>query len=152
MLFIKQFIKFGVTGAIGAVVDFGTYFFLTRLVGWQTHFVVLGQNLIAANMVSVFLAIVSNYTINRTWTFSDRKGDVFAQGARYLVLNIATWALNQLLTSFFAFRVPWLAGVFGEQKDFVAKALAIGLVLIVNFGGSRFLIFNKKTSLVVREA
>ncbi|MBI3251365.1 MAG: hypothetical protein HYZ62_00465, partial [Candidatus Andersenbacteria bacterium] len=63
-----QFIKFGVTGAIGAAVDFSAYAFLTRAVGWVTLYSVWGYEISAANNVSVFLAIVSNFLFNKFWT------------------------------------------------------------------------------------
>jgi putative flippase GtrA len=142
---LTQFLKFAVTGTIGACVDFGVYNLLKRGIGWNPTFLVSGLTLSGANMVSVFLAIVSNYTINRLWTFRDRQGDVFKQGAQYFGLNLITWALNQLVMAFFAFHVPLMALLFGTQKDNAAKALAIGIILIVNFTGSRLFIFNKKT-------
>lgn len=138
----KQFVKFGITGAIGAVVDFSTFGFLTRIVGWHTTYTIFGTTLIAANNVSVFLAICSNFIINRYWTFHDVSGNAAKQGAGYFILNFFTWALNQLLVSFFVFHVPFLANTFGTKTDLVAKALAIGLILFVNFFGSKLFIFK----------
>ncbi len=137
--------KFAVTGTIGACVDFGLYNLLKRGLGWNPTFVAFGLTLSGANMISVFLAIVSNYTINRLWTFRDRQGDVFKQGIQYFGLNIITWALNQLVMAFLAFDVPLMGTVFSSQKDNAAKALAIGIILMVNFAGSRLFIFNKKS-------
>ena len=142
-LTVRQFLKFGITGTVGALVDFGTYAFLTRVIGWTTLYTVGGYEISAANNVSVFLAIVSNFIINRLWTFRGTGGSVTSQGAGYLTLNIITWALNQFLMSFFAFRVLFFDTFFGEQKDFVAKAAAIVIIMFVNFLGSKFLIFRK---------
>ena len=139
-----QFLKFGVTGVIGAVVDFGTYFILTRLVGWDTIFYPLGYEIIAANLVSVTLAISSNFILNKYWTFRNTDRDVVKQWSGYFAMNAVTFVLNQILTSFFAFRVPIIASIFGSRKDYVAKALAIGLILFVNFLGSKLLIFKRK--------
>lgn len=140
----KQFIKFGVTGTIGAVVDFSTYAILTRGVGWVTLYSVAGYEISAANNVSVFLAIASNFIINKYWTFNSAGGNVAAQGIGYLILNIITWVLNQILMSFFAFQVPFFEAAFGDQKDFAAKVAAIGIILFVNFFGSKFIVFRKK--------
>ncbi|HSX25032.1 MAG TPA: GtrA family protein [Candidatus Andersenbacteria bacterium] len=138
----KQFVKFGITGAIGAVVDFSTFGFLTRIVGWHTTYALLGTEIIAANNVSVFLAICSNFIINRYWTFKDVSGSAAKQGAGYFLLNLCTWALNQILVSLFVFHVPLLNQLFGAQRDLVAKALAIGIILFVNFFGSKLFIFR----------
>jgi len=141
---VRQFLKFGVTGAIGAVVDFSSYNILTRVVGWDDVYTVFGYEVIAANLVSVFLAILSNFYLNKYWTFRNTSEAVVRQGAGYFALNFVTFILNQILTSFFAFRVPFVAQVFGSQKDNIAKALAIGVILFLNFAGSKFLIFRKK--------
>lgn len=140
----KQFIKFGVTGAIGAVVDFGVYNILTRGLDWNTVFTVFGYEVIAPNLVSVFIAIISNFILNKYWTFQNEDKAVVKQWTGYFTLNFFTFILNQILTSFFAFRVPLIETIFGSQKDNIAKALAIGLILSVNFLGSKFLIFRRK--------
>lgn len=140
----RQFIKFGVTGTIGATVDFTTYNVLTRGLGITFFYTVLGQQIIVANNISVFLAIVSNFLLNKYWTFRDPSRQVVRQWAGYFTLNFFTWLLNQVLVSFFAFKVPLMMGLFGDQKDNAAKALAIGLILSVNFLGSKFLVFRPK--------
>lgn len=139
----RQFIKFGITGTIGAIVDFGTFAFLTRILDWNTTYTVFGTEILAANNVSVFLAICSNFIINRAWTFNDVSGNAAKQGAGYLLFNIVTWALNQYLVAIF---YDWqlFIGLFDENRDFVAKAVAIILILFVNFTGSKLIIFRKK--------
>jgi len=141
---IRQFLKFAVVGTIGTIVDFGTYGLLTRVFGWTATLTVLGQHIFEANMVSTFLAILTNYTINRIWTFREHKGNVVRQGIQYFILNVVTWTLNQLLVSFFTFHVILLQQLFGNNRDLVAKVLAIGIILFLNFFGSKFLIFNKQ--------
>lgn len=137
----KQFIKFGITGAIGAVVDFSTYAFLTRIIGWGTKYTILGTEIIAANNVSVFLAICSNFIINRTWTFHDTEGSAARQGTWYFALNTFTWALNQILVGVLSKWSLFIA-LFGDQRDFAAKAAAILFILFINFFGSKLFIFR----------
>ncbi len=140
----RQFLKFGVTGTIGAIVDFGTYNLLVRGMGFTAMYVVSGQQIIVANNVSVLLAIVSNFILNKYWTFRDKSEKVMRQWTAYFVLNFITWVLNQLLVSYFAFRVVFIENAAGDQKDNVAKVLAIGIILFLNFLGSKFLIFKRQ--------
>lgn len=140
----RQFIKFVVTGTVGATVDFGIYNILTRGFEWDTVIHVWAYPIIAANLVSVFLAITSNFLLNKYWTFRNTDRAVMKQWSSYIILNIITFTINQILTSFFTFRVPLIALLFGNQKDNAAKALAIGCILFINFIGSKFLIFRKK--------
>ena len=141
----RQFLKFAVTGGLGAIVDFGSYNILSRLLGWTTIYYVFGYEVIAANLVSVPLAITSNFILNKYWTFRDKESNVARQWTSYFVLNFFTFILNQIVTSFFAFRVPIIETLFGTQKDNIAKALAIGIILFVNFIGSKLFIFRSKT-------
>ncbi len=138
----KQFIKFGITGTIGAVVDFGTFGILTRGLNWTTTYNVLGTEVIAANNISVFLAICSNFIINRTWTFSSTEGSAAKQGMGYFILNIFTWTLNQIFVSLF-FNWQLFVDLFGDQRDLMAKAAAIIITLFVNFFGSKLFVFRK---------
>lgn len=145
----KQFIKFGITGVIGATIDFSSYAFLTRVVGWTTLYTIAGYQISAANNVSVFVAIMSNFLLNKYWTFRYRQGSAAKQWLGYFVLNIVTWALNQLLMSYFAFNVPLFEQTFGEGKDFAAKVAAIGIILFVNFFGSKFLVFKSRPAVAI---
>lgn len=144
MRLIKQFSRFAVVGTIGAVIDFSTYNLLTRGLGLQRVFLLVGYEIIAANLVSVLLAIMANFILNKYWTFRDNSQAVVRQGTGYFALNAVTFTLNQILTSFFVFRVPWMGLFFGAQKDNAAKALAIGIILFVNFLGSKFLVFRRQ--------
>ncbi len=140
----KQFIKFGVTGVVGAIIDFSSYAFMTRVLGWTTLYTIAGYQISAANNVSVFIAIMSNFLLNKYWTFRYRQGSAAKQWLGYFVLNIITWVLNQLLMSYFAFNVPFFEQTFGDSKDFAAKVAAIGIILFLNFFGSKFLVFKSR--------
>jgi len=164
-----EFLKFGVVGGIGFCVDFGSYFIMTRFLGFSSvyclglrgqssYFGSLAQNasescsaghfpLIGATMVSVFLAILSNFFFNKFWTFrkSAGQGDVAKQGISYFGLNIFTYVLNQILVGFFIAELGVLA-IFPNYVDILAKMLAVAIVLFFNFFGSKFLIFRKKAA------
>lgn len=140
----KQFVKFGVVGLVGATVDFGSYNIMTRGLDWDVTYSIFGLKIIAANLVSVLAAILSNFLLNKYWTFRNQSTSVLQQGAGYFILNFITFVLNQILTSFFAFHVPLVEAGFGNQKDNAAKAIAVGFILFINFFGSKFIIFRKK--------
>lgn len=160
---LREFLKFGVVGSIGFVVDFTTYGILTRLAGIDTVFclsltgahqvinlasvracTIPRYPIVAANMVSVLLAVSSNFFLNKFWTFRDTRAQVLAaQGASYVAMSIFAWALNQVLTGIFASRLDILHELFGSKVDLAAKVLAIGVVLFVNFAGSKFVIFRR---------
>lgn len=141
----KQFVKFSLVGTVGAAVDFGSYNIMTRGLGWNTLYHVFGFTIIAANLLSVFIAVICNFLLNKYWTFRNPSPAVLQQGAGYFTLNFLTFVMNQILTSFFAFHVPWVESIFHDQKDNAAKVIAVGFILFINFFGSKFIIFHKKT-------
>lgn len=162
---LREFVKFGVVGTIGFIIDFSTYGILTRLARWDTVYCLslsgsmetihLGSirdctaphvAVVAANMVSVLLAVTSNFYLNKFWTFRHPEGEIAVQGAAYFALSVVAWTLNQLLTGFFASQLAVLHQLFGGGADMAAKILAIGVILFLNFGVSKFLIFRRAES------
>jgi len=161
-----EFIRFAVVGGIGFCVDFGSYMIMTRMLGLRSVFcygqgteasywTMLTQNasesctashfpIIIATMISVLLAILSNFLFNKFWTFrkSAGTGHVAKQGLSYFGLNFFTYTMNQLLVGFFISDFGLLR-IFPNYVDVSAKILAVGIVLFFNFFGSKFLVFRK---------
>jgi putative flippase GtrA len=162
-----QFIRFACVGCVGAAVDFGFLYILTEIAGFRTVWQVPGISalashgeggLVVANLVSVLLAMVAVFLLNKYWTFRDPRADVLArQGVGFFCLYCVTYVLNQLLTSLFLFYVlPALlgshltaqAGGGSNPENFnfyvlcVAKILAVGICLFVNFVGLKLLVFR----------
>ncbi len=71
-----RLIKFGIVGASGVVVNMGGLYLLTDLAKIP-YFV--------ASVIAIELSIISNFTINLLWTWSDRSGDgsVWGKLVRY---------------------------------------------------------------------
>jgi len=123
---IIRFLKFGVVGTIGALVDF-----TVLNLGIQ----VFGLEKWLANTFSFFAAVLSNFTWNRIWTFPEsRERPMGSQLAQFLIVNLVGYGINQaifLSLDHYVFE-PW--GVFGYN---LSKAIAIGVVLFWNFGANR---------------
>jgi hypothetical protein len=61
---LERFLKFLVVGTVGFAVDFGTLNLLKLVFGFQ---------LLVANTISFSLAVLSNFTWNRLWTYPDSR-------------------------------------------------------------------------------
>jgi dolichol-phosphate mannosyltransferase len=61
-----RFLKFGVVGASGVVVNMGGLYVFKEFAGIP-YFV--------ASLIAIELSILSNFTINLLWTWSDRSGE-----------------------------------------------------------------------------
>jgi putative flippase GtrA len=122
-----RFVKFAIVGAIGAAVDFGVLNLMHKAFFWP---------LLWANTLSVSVAILSNFTWNRLWTFpesrSRRKREQLPQ---FALINFIGLGINNLIVvGLAAVFSPFIADPWHYN---LAKAIAIGVVLFWNFGANR---------------
>lgn len=82
----ERFFKFLIVGTIGFVVDFGTLMLLKELTPLPTA---------VANTISFSAAVVSNFTLNRYWTYPDsRSKSIWSQLGQFTLVNIIGWLIN----------------------------------------------------------
>ncbi|MEA3338046.1 MAG: GtrA family protein [Chloroflexota bacterium] len=124
---LTRFLKFATVGAIGMVVDLTVLNLLIK---------VFGLPLLVANSISFTVAVLSNFTWNRLWTFPEsRERPLHSQLAQFAAVNIIGLAINNL--------VLWLvyqltSQVIADPLDYnLAKITAIGVVLFWNYGANR---------------
>jgi len=122
----RQFIKFCVVGTISMFVDIGLYTLCTRL---------FGLHYLLANLISFIVALANSYMLNRKFTFGSTHKKVGVQFTKYLTVYMVGLGLSE--TFLFVF-----INKFGIY-DLIAKPLVIGIVLIWNFIGSKFFIFDR---------
>jgi dolichol-phosphate mannosyltransferase len=121
----EQLGKFCAVGAVGYVINLAVY---TALLHAAFHY-------LAAATGSFFVAVTSNYALNRWWTFHDRRAGVAAQGMRFFVVSLASLGANLLVLHFFI--------TLGLGK-FVGQAIAIVLVTPLNFVGNKLWSFRRR--------
>ena len=110
----QQLGKFAIVGAIGYAINLAVYSLLI-------HF---GVHYLAAAVCSFLVAVTSNYTWNRHWTFRDQRGHVGIQGMRFFVVSVVSLLANLALLQ--------LLVTLGTSK-FIGQAIAIVLVTPLNF-------------------
>jgi putative flippase GtrA len=120
-----QLAQFCVVGAIGYGINLGVYAALLHE----------GVHYLAAATCSFLVAVTSNYTWNRLWTFRAERGHLGAQGARFLAVSLGSLAANLL--------VLHLLITAGSGK-FLAQAVAIVLVTPLNFVGNKLWSFRRR--------
>ncbi|MBN1400755.1 MAG: GtrA family protein [Anaerolineae bacterium] len=121
-----RFIKFGIVGAIGALVDFSVL-----NLGIQ----VFGLAKWLANTFSFSAAVLSNFTWNRIWTYPESRRDPLGpQLLQFFLVNVVGYAINQAI---FLSLDRYLFVGWGAWGYNLAKAIAIGVVLFWNFGINR---------------
>ena len=120
----EQLGKFCAVGAVGYLINLGVY---TALLHGGLHYLVAATG-------SFFVAVSSNYLLNRWWTFHDRRAGVAAQGMRFFIVSLASLGANLL--------VLHVLVTFGVGK-LVGQAVAIVLVTPLNFIGNKLWSFRR---------
>jgi putative flippase GtrA len=121
----QQLGKFCVVGAVGYGINVGVYHTLLDS----------GLHYLVAATCSFLVAVTSNYTWNRLWTFRDERGHLGIQGTRFFIVSLVALGANLVV-------LDLLVHVGGLDK-FVANAIAIPLVTPLNFVGNKLWSFRR---------
>jgi putative flippase GtrA len=122
----QQLGKFCVVGAVGYLINLAVYDALLHA----------GLHYLVAATCSFLVAVTSNYTWNRLWTFREHRGHVGVQGMRFLVVSLVALAANLLV-------LHVLIANAGLDK-LLAQAIAIVLVTPLNFVGNKLWSFRRR--------
>lgn len=130
---ITRLFRFGVIGSSGFLVDFGFYYFLSRVFG-------LGE--IQSNLISVAAAIVWNFIGNKFWVFkSAEMKDLPKQGLKFAIISGISYVIQQ--TIFILLLKYQVFGQFNQYQDFAAKIVAIFIATFNNYFANRHWTFRK---------
>jgi dolichol-phosphate mannosyltransferase len=122
---MKQFLRFGLVGGVGVLVDMSVLFLLVdpRLGGW---------NLSPAKAVAAEAAIINNFIWNDVWTFrgvsagpAGRRGQKMVLFCKFNLICLVGMGMNILLLN--------LQVRCWHLNVYLANLIAIGLVSIWNF-------------------
>ena len=140
-----RFLRFALVGTIGALVDFATFNLLIKFLPIDPVF---------ANVVSFSVAVISNFTWNRYWTYPDsRSKSLSRQLTEFAVVNILGVGIR---TPIFAFLSIYLINIISKQAfllsvptvtpeilgNNLALAVAIIFVMFWNFFINRYWTYN----------
>lgn len=133
---LTRFYKFSVVGAIGAVVDFGTFNILRGAVGLPAAI---------AQAFSFLVAVTSNFIWNRYWTYPDsRSKPLGRQASQFFVVSVVGLAIRTVV--FILVQPAMIAlseALLPSQADAIAVGenlalvIAVVVVLFWNFGINR---------------
>jgi putative flippase GtrA len=137
-----RFLKFALVGAVGAVIDFGVMNLMTRM---------FNMKLVFAGTISFTCAVISNFILNRYWTYPDsRSRHLLHQLGMFVIVSAAGIAfripilhyVEPLMASF----IENITRVSDANAEVLAKnftlAFAIGVVMIWNFFINRYWTYN----------
>lgn len=157
---VERFIKFAFIGLLGFVIDFGILFILqsTVLPAADEQNMELPLNVALATTISFTLAISSNFTWNRLWTYPDsRSYSVRRQLTQFSIVSVIGWIGRTFwITSSFAFFGAWsttaiqsmISGYNPVLQDelklgtMISQFIGVIVVMIWNFLANRYWTFN----------
>jgi len=122
---LHKFLKFGVVGLSGVIVDFGITFLFRNI---------LKINQYISNAVGFTLAASSNYFLNRIWTFKSNNPKVLVEFGEFFIISIIGLGINSLIL--------WVLVSKFKFKFYFSKVIAIGITTIWNFVGNLIFTFN----------
>lgn len=137
----KRFVRFGIVGIIGSIVDFGFLNLFT---------LVFKLPFILSSILSFSLAVVNNFVLNRIWTFpGSRKDPILNQLIQFGLVSVVgllirtpmlIW-LEKVLVPLAEKWVPKLLTptIVGHN---LGLAIAIGVVMLWNYFANRFWTFK----------
>lgn len=129
-----QKIKFGIVGAANTGLDFVILFVLTNF----------GLHPIIANYISTGIAFLFSFTLNRSFTFKARNGNVKKQLGLFIAITaLGLWVLQPIIITL----ITWVFSGTGWSENiilFIAKLLATIATLIWNYLFYSRVVFKEK--------
>jgi putative flippase GtrA len=115
-IFLIKFLKFGLVGGSGVIVDF----FFTWL--FKEKFKVQKY---VANAIGFAIAASTNWFLNRIWTFESRNPEMLTEYTEFLVVSLIGLAINSL--------VLWILTDKLKFNFYISKLGAIAVTTVWNF-------------------
>ncbi len=128
----RQFIKFGIVGLLGTIIDLGVY----NLLVFKFNF-----NIYTSRIISFTLAATANYILNRIWTFRSKEKKIAKQYIQFFFISIIGLGLNLIIMKSLQNIV---SGIEEELLRInIPVVIAITIVLFWNFLANRYWTFKK---------
>ncbi|PPL04677.1 GtrA family protein [Parapedobacter indicus] len=123
--FFTKFLRFGLVGLSGVVVDFGITWLCKEKFKFHKY---------VANSLGFCTATVTNYLLNKYWTFHATGQDMFFEFSKFVGFALVGLLINNLV----------LFLLHGKMKlnFYLSKLIAIAIVSIWNFLGNYLYTFS----------
>lgn len=85
---LLKFVKFGIVGFTGLIVDFTITYFLKEKAKVQKYI---------ANAIGFMVAATTNYFLNRIWTFESNNSEIMKEYSSFLFISLIGLGINSLV-------------------------------------------------------
>lgn len=124
-VFLYKFLKFGVVGFSGMLIDFGFTYLCKEKLKIQKFI---------ANAIGFIAAASFNYYLNRIWTFNSNNTEIAKEYAMFIFVSIIGLGINTA--------VLWFVTKYFRLNFYFAKLIAIGVTTIWNFLANYYITFS----------
>lgn len=154
----KQIGKFSVVGVINTIIDISVLNFLVKILNFRTQITIIGFSFLLANIISVTIAMINSYFLNKYWTFrAKEKKNILQEALKFFFITIlGMYVIHQLVFNLFysywlwptyqLIKIMHLVNIYFLDdliKINLAKVIAIGFSLVWNFLGYKIWVFKK---------
>ncbi len=124
---VRQFLRFGLVGTAGFVIDTATVYGLRNSLG-----------LYGAGVAAYVVAATGNWLLNRIWTFRGQgPGPAHRQWVRFMLANLVGFVLNR---GTYAILIAYMPAAAAQPAIATAAGAVAGM--FVNFSLSRRFVFH----------
>lgn len=147
MEIIKLFIKFGLVGASGVIVNLAVY----------TTLITLDINYMIAATVAFLFAVSSNFYLNFIWTFKGKgqNKSIKKKYTHFFLISLSNFLINLLILKITVEILSENQLIYGIIREYVnsdpdkiikiiAQMIGIGIATFFNFFGNYFITFREK--------
>lgn len=124
-LLISKFIKFGLVGCSGMILDFGITYLCKEIIKLNKYL---------SNGIGFIIAATSNYFLNRIWTFDDYTSEIGTQYLKFMIISTIGLGINSL--------VLYITNEKLNCNFYFSKLIAIGITTIWNFFANLLFTFS----------
>ena len=114
---LLKFLKFGLVGLTGTILDFGVTYLVKEKLRWDKY---------VANSCGFVVAVTNNYFLNRIYTFQSADPGIGWQYGKFMAVALFGLAVNNFIIYLLTERARF--------NFYVAKLSATFIVFIWNFG------------------
>jgi len=120
---ILKFLKFGLVGFSGLIIDFSITYLLKEKIRIHRYI---------ASSCGFITAASSNYVLNRIWTFQSHNSKIFFEYGSFLIVSLIGLVINNFFLYLFEKRF----------RFYMAKLFAIIVTTLWNFAANYLITFN----------
>jgi len=120
---LLRFLKFGIVGFSGMVIDFSITWLLKERLKIHRYI---------ASSTGFIVAATSNYFLNRIWTFESSDPRILMQYGSFVFISVIGLGINNLFLYLFEKKLQF----------YIAKLFAIGVTMIWNFLANNYITFS----------